>query len=106
MSLTRTKGLRRVSPTNKRWNAPGRARPDEPLAVWCEVALPGVCTGRAEVRHHIIRRGPGSSDEAWNTLDLDAACHDHIHAHVEWAKERGYLRSRPPMGDPNREVTP
>ena len=90
--------LRRVSPTNKRWNAPGRARPDEPLATWCEARIEGVCTGRAEVRHHIVRRGPGSSDEAWNTLDIcEHGCHRHIHAHIEWALERGYLRRRPAL---------
>lgn len=91
----RRKRLNPVSATNTRWNAPGRARPDEPLATWCQVAIPGVCTGRAEVRHHIIRRGPGSSDEAWNTLDLDDACHGYIHRNITWAKTRGYLRSRP-----------
>lgn len=92
-----TKPMRRVSKTNKRWNAPGRARPDEPLAEWCEAQIAGVCLGRAEVRHHIIRRGPGSSDEAWNTLDIcgDAGCHGHIHRNITWAKARGYLRSRP-----------
>jgi len=83
--------IRKVSPTNKRWNAPGRARPDEPLADWCEVQAEG-CEGRATDRHHIIPRGPGSSDEAWNTLDLDAHCHQRIHARPEWAREHGYLR--------------
>ena len=95
--LTRRTRLRKASPTNTRWNAPGRARPDEPLADWCEAAVEGVCTGRATVRHHIIRRGPGSSDEASNTLDLDEACHRHIHANVTWAKANGFLRSRPPL---------
>lgn len=84
--------LRRVSKTNKRWNEPGRARPDEPMAEVCEAAIEGVCSGRPPTdRHHIIPRGPGSSDEAWNTLDLDAECHSYIHAHGGWARERGLL---------------
>ncbi len=80
-----------------RWNAPGRARPDEPLATWCEARIEGVCMGRATVRHHIIRRGPGSSDDAFNTIDICDADHRHIHANVAWAKSKGYLRSRPPV---------
>lgn len=87
------KRMRAVSPTNKRWNAPGRARPDEPLADWCEAQIEGVCTGRATDRHHIIPRGPGSSDEAWNTLDVcGVGCHSWIHAHPVEATERGFLR--------------
>lgn len=90
--------MRRVSLTNKRWNAPGRARPDEPLATWCEAAIDGVCTGRATARHHVIPRGPGSSDEAWNTLDVcDPGCHTRIHSHPEWAYEAGFLAHRPPV---------
>jgi len=87
------KRMRPTSPTNKRWNAPGRARPDEPLADVCEAAIPGVCKGRPTDRHHIIPRGPGSSDEAWNTLDVcGTGCHRHIHRHGAWARERGFLR--------------
>lgn len=73
----------------------GRARPDEPLATWCEAAIDRVCTGRAVDRHHIIRRGPGSSDEAWNTLDICRPCHRHIHANPAWARSVGFLRRRP-----------
>lgn len=88
------KRIAAVSKSNKRWNAPGRARPDEPLATWCEAAIEGVCKGRATDRHHIIPRGPGSSDEAWNTLDVcgPGGCHEWIHAHGDEARERGFLR--------------
>jgi len=92
--LRRGKPLRSVSPTNKRWNAPGRARPDEPLADWCQAAIEDVCTGRATDRHHVIPRGPGSSDEAWNTRDLCQPCHMTAHSRPEWAKSVGLLRSR------------
>lgn len=92
---TPRKPMRRVSPTNKRWNAPGRARPDEPLADDCQAAIEGVCAGRPTDRHHIIPRGPGSSDEAWNTLDVDGACHARIHSRPEWAREVGFLRRAP-----------
>ena len=54
MALTRRKGLKAVSPTNKRWNAPGRARPDDPLATWCEARLDGVCTAGAFVDAHNV----------------------------------------------------
>jgi len=40
-------------------NKNGRARPDEPLADWCQVAVAGVCTGRAQTRHHKLRRVVG-----------------------------------------------
>lgn len=88
----RRKPLRKVSTTNKRWNAPGRARPDEPLATWCEAAIDGVCTGRPSDRHHIIPRGPGSSDDATNTMDVCRACHRHIEANRVWARSVGFLR--------------
>lgn len=86
-----TKRLRAVSPTNKRWNAPGRARPNEPLAERCEAVIPGVCSGRPSDRHHIIPRGPGSSDDASNTMDVCRACHRHIEANREWARSVGFL---------------
>lgn len=71
----------------------GRARPDEPLAEWCEAQIIGVCKGRAEVRHHKLRRGRGGSDLETNTMDIcDAGgCHDEIHANPEWAYAHGYL---------------
>jgi len=73
-----------------------RARPNDPLAQWCEVAIPGVCTGEAQHRHHIVRRGQGGGDERANTLDICHRCHGHIHGNVAWSKARGYLRSPGP----------
>lgn len=72
-------------------NKGGRARPDEPLADWCQIAVAGVCTGRAETRHHRLRRSQGGTDEASNTLDICNADHAHIHANPGWAYRMGYL---------------
>lgn len=74
-------------------SAKGRARPDEPLAEWCEAQIPGVCKGRAECRHHKLRRGRGGSDDASNTADLCDVngCHWFIHHNIEWAYANGWL---------------
>lgn len=73
----------------------GRARPDEPLADWCQVAVAGVCQGRATNRHHKLRRGQLGRDDAENTLDVcgtgTSGCHGHIHANPAWAYRMGYL---------------
>jgi len=69
----------------------GRARPDEPLATWCEAQVDGVCTGRAEHRHHVRRRSQGGTDDASNTRDLCGACHGWVHAHPAKAYIRGLL---------------
>lgn len=71
--------------------AKGRARPDEPLTAWCEMAEPDVCTGRAEVRHHRLLRKQGGTDDRENTMDLCDACHRHVHHHPEIAYARGWL---------------
>lgn len=68
-----------------------RARPDEPLATWCQVGAEG-CAGRAVHRHHILRRSRGGDDSPENTSDVCAMCHDRIHANPAWAYERGLLR--------------
>jgi hypothetical protein len=73
---------------------PRRARPDEPLATWCEAAIPAVCTDRAEHRHHILRRAQGGTDGAENTFDLCRACHDYVHRNVAWAYDNGLLVRR------------
>ena len=67
----------------------GRARPKDPLAVWCE-ARTGVCTGRAVHRHHATRRSQGGGDA--DTIDVCAECHAHIHRNPAEAYERGWLR--------------
>lgn len=73
----------------------GRARPDEPLASWCEVGYPRICAGRATDRHHILPRSAGGTDEADNTVDCCNPCHiDGIHGHPEWAYKVGFLRRR------------
>ena len=72
-----------------------RARPDEPLADWCEAAIDGVCTGRAEHRHHVLLRSAGGGDEAANTLDVCSADHRYIHDHPTQAYVAGWLKRRP-----------
>jgi hypothetical protein len=69
----------------------GRARPGEPLAMWCEIGTWGRCTGRAEVRHHIRMRSQGGTDDPSNTLDICDAEHRYIHNHPAEAYERGWL---------------
>lgn len=69
----------------------GRARPNERLATWCELAIAHVCTGRAEHRHHRLRRGQGGGDEWENTIDACSACHSWIHNHIAIANENGWI---------------
>lgn len=69
----------------------GRAEPERELATWCEVKVALVCTGRAVLRHHIIRRSQGGGHGPDNTLDLCLNCHDHIHGNVDWARGHGFL---------------
>lgn len=69
----------------------GRARPDEPLATWCEAAIDDVCTGRAVHRHHVRRRSQGGTNDATNTRDLCMPCHEWIHAHPAKAYDLGLL---------------
>lgn len=75
--------------------AKGRARPDEPLADWCELAIPGVCLGRATNRHHRKLRIQGGTDDRDNTLDLCGSgtigCHGYVHHHPAESYERGWL---------------
>lgn len=97
--LRRRTALKAVTPLRRRTplrsRPSGRARPDEPLAAWCQAALPGICTGRATDRHHLLPRSAGGGDDAANTADLCNACHlDGIHARPAWAYEHGWLRRR------------
>lgn len=69
----------------------GMARPDEPLATYCEVGRAGVCTGRAEHRHHKLRRSQGGTDDASNTVDCCSQCHAFIHANPSKAYAHGWL---------------
>lgn len=94
-SRERHDGTRRRLP---RGRVSGRARPDEPLATWCEAQVDGVCTGRAEHRHHVRRRSQGGGDDASNTRDLCGRCHEHVHRNPEWAYEAGLLERSHAIG--------
>jgi hypothetical protein len=65
----------------------GRARPDEPLRLRCEVCDEHPATER----HHKLRRSQGGSDEEANTLDVCLVCHLRIHANPAWSYEHGFL---------------
>jgi len=67
-----------------------RARPAEPLAVWCVLALPK-CAGRAVHRHHRLRRSQGGDDSPDNTLDVCFFCHEEIHRNPARAYEQGWM---------------
>lgn len=59
----------------------------------CEVEHDGTrCENRATQAHHVLRRSQGGADDPSNLLATCAVCHHHIHAHPEWAYQRGYLR--------------
>lgn len=81
--------------TEKPKRAKGMARPDEPLATWCELAIPGVCQGRATNRHHKLLRKHGGGDERSNCLDLcgtgTTGCHGYAHANPAESYRRGWL---------------
>lgn len=70
----------------------GMARPDEPLRQWCEARIEGVCTGRANHRHHKVLRSRGGTDDRSNTADLCWACHGYIHANPRWAYGTGWIQ--------------
>lgn len=72
----------------------GRARPDEPLADWCQIGRAGVCTGRAEHRHHRLPRAQGGGDEKANTLDICGMCHNLVHSRPSLAYAHGWLLRR------------
>lgn len=71
--------------------AKGRARPNEPLAVQCEMEW---CTAAATERHHILPRAAGGTDEAENTRDWCSACHRDVHAHPSLSYAMGWLKRR------------
>lgn len=70
----------------------GRAMPGVALDDWCRARIPKCCTGRAECRHHRIRRSQGGTDERSNTVDLCHACHQFIHTQPAWSFKHGWLR--------------
>lgn len=87
--LTRSARSGRSRPLKSRPS--GRARPNEPLADWCEARIDGVCHGRAVHRHHRLMRSQGGGDEATNTAELCGACHQHIHDNPAWSYGAGWL---------------
>ena len=66
-----------------------RDKATTPLATWCEIAKPGVCTGRAVHRHHVILQSQGG--RGGPTLDVCSACHDHAHRHRPEARAHGWI---------------
>lgn len=61
---------------------------------FCEADVEGVCTGRAEHVHHVVKRSQGGSDDPANLLDLCCACHTWAHANEVEARRRGLIKSR------------
>lgn len=82
--------LRRRTPL--RGKARRRDKADQPLATWCEIAKPGVCTGRAEHRHHVRLQSQGG--RGGETADCCFACHDYAHLNREWARAHGWIIDR------------
>lgn len=86
--------MTQVSPNFKQPKAPkakGRARPEEPLALQCQI--PG-CHDLATERHHILRRSAGGTDDRANTIDACSPHHLKIHSQPSWAYSMGYLKRR------------
>lgn len=97
--LVRTGGPKARAGTPRRRTTGGRARPADPLASWCAAQISGVCTGRAEHRHHKLPRSAGGDDTPENTTDLCGACHRYVHAHPTFGYESGYLIRRSTNGN-------
>jgi hypothetical protein len=60
-------------------------------AVPCAVRVEGVCTGRAQHRHHRKLRSRGGSNDPANLLDVCLRCHDYIHRHPKESIRRGWM---------------
>lgn len=61
----------------------------------CEARVEGVCLGRGDAAHHIVKRSRGGTDDPGNLLWVcNAGCHAWIHANESEATRRGFLRSR------------
>lgn len=62
-----------------------------PLGGPCEAGTAGVCTGRAEHRHHKRRRSQGGGEDRANIALLCHACHNHTHSNPAEARKAGLL---------------
>lgn len=58
----------------------------------CEIRIRSVCRGRAVQLHHRQRRELGDHSPE-NLLAVCGLCHAAVHAHPEWAREHGFIRS-------------
>lgn len=82
--------LRRKTPLRARLTR--RDKPSQPLAVWCEIGHPPICTGRAQHRHHVVLQSQGG--RGGPTLDVCHACHDFAHRNRALARAHGWIRDR------------
>ena len=60
----------------------------------CEAYIEGVCTGRAEVVHHKLRRSQGGGHDLDNLAALCDACHRFLHDNPEVGYRYGLLIPR------------
>lgn len=88
--LRRLTPLRNVTPLRSRRRK--RDHGDRPLAAWCEIAVAGVCTGRAEHRHHVRLQSQGG--RGGPTLDCCHACHHYAHLNRDVARAHGWIIDR------------
>ncbi|MGH8775071.1 MAG: HNH endonuclease [Jiangellaceae bacterium] len=86
---------RRIYQT-RQWKAiPVRGQP-------CALAYPGICTGWATVRDHIIPKAAGGSDDASNVQPACAACNGSKGAKIAEELRARESRPRPGPGLPPR----
>lgn len=58
----------------------------------CEMAIPGVCSGKATHRHHRkVGRGKGTNAGIWCLIHCCTECHSYAHLHPQWSRELGFL---------------
>ena len=57
----------------------------------CEAQIRGVCTGRAQHKHHKVMRSHGRDDSEENLMLMCLACHTYTHANPKESYEKGFL---------------
>lgn len=84
--------LARVSKKRRKENAQYLCLRAEFLASHphCEVCVPGICQNRSRDVHHAQGRGSNLCNVN-SFVATCRPCHDHIHQHPSWAREKGYL---------------